>query len=431
MEVILGLIRSRRRFTSFSLRPSRRRSVRPCLDALESRELLSTTKVPKLHALAQPAPIAPYVHPVPFGFPFYQYGFPFPKARGPIIPQLPATPTVSATTIPANGDVNPYGVAIVPTNGYFFNGLLRPGDVLVSNFNNNTNVQGTGTTIVKVNPNGHTSLFYTSPVPGVGLPLAVLSDGFVVVGNAPTPDATLAHMGKGEIQFIDRFGHSVLTLTDPNLINGPWGSAVNDHGVLDQLFVSNALTGAITRIDVRVMPGLDQVQLMGMTQIASGYTVTPSAAAVVLAPAGLAYDPSTDSLYVASTGDNAIYSVSHASRTFTDSGRGSLVIADPAHLNGPIGLALTTNGHILTTNGDAFSATPPATLPTSALVEYTTASQFVALRSLDPNAGAAFGVALRNDFGRVTLVTVNDSLNNLNLWTIPSPRPRHGLGWWL
>ena len=37
-----------------------------------------------------------------------------------------------ASTIPANGDVNPYGVAIVPRS----QGQLTAGDVLVSNFNN-------------------------------------------------------------------------------------------------------------------------------------------------------------------------------------------------------------------------------------------------------------------------------------------------------
>ena len=56
--------------------------------------------------------------------------------------------------------MNPYGVAIVSTNGFFFNGLLRPGDVLVANFNNNTNTQGTGTTVVgrvPVNVQGSTA----------------------------------------------------------------------------------------------------------------------------------------------------------------------------------------------------------------------------------------------------------------------------------
>ena len=57
---------------------------------------------------------------------------------------------VIASTVPANGDVNPYGVAVVPHS----TGRLYRGDVLVSNFNNSANVQGTGTTIVQVSPHG-------------------------------------------------------------------------------------------------------------------------------------------------------------------------------------------------------------------------------------------------------------------------------------
>ncbi|MGA2226803.1 MAG: hypothetical protein ABSH41_20390 [Syntrophobacteraceae bacterium] len=64
-----------------------------------------------------------------------------------IIPNLPATPTHSITTVPPNGDVNPYGVAFVPW-GFPSGGPLQPGDILVSNFNNFNNLQGTGTTIV-------------------------------------------------------------------------------------------------------------------------------------------------------------------------------------------------------------------------------------------------------------------------------------------
>jgi hypothetical protein len=57
--------------------------------------------------------------------------------------------TPVASTVPAsNGDVNPYGVAVVPRS----TGDLVQGDVLVSNFNNSANQQGTGTTIVQVSP---------------------------------------------------------------------------------------------------------------------------------------------------------------------------------------------------------------------------------------------------------------------------------------
>src|ERR1700722_20316407 len=74
-----------------------------------------------------------------------------------IFPLLP--PSVS--TVPSNGDVNPYGVVFAPKNLPAGPGL-QAGDILVSNFNNSLNLQGTGTTIMRVDSSGATSTFYTS-----------------------------------------------------------------------------------------------------------------------------------------------------------------------------------------------------------------------------------------------------------------------------
>ncbi|HLK57305.1 MAG TPA: hypothetical protein VKU00_12105, partial [Chthonomonadaceae bacterium] len=131
------------------------------------------------------------------------------RADGPILPNLPATPTVSVSTVPMNGDVNPYGVAVVP-KGFPTDGLLRPGEILVSNFNNSSNAQGTGTTIVKIGSSGSPSVFFQG-APGLGLTtaLGVLSGGFVLVGNVPTTDGTSATVQQGSLLVIDRFGNVV------------------------------------------------------------------------------------------------------------------------------------------------------------------------------------------------------------------------------
>ena len=106
--------------------------------------------------------------------------------------------TPGPSTVPANGDVNPYGVAVVQRTS----GKLVRGHVLVSNFNNGQNLQGTGTTIVDIAPNGTLTVFATisaaslpGPCPGgVGLTtaLSVLSNGWVIVGSLPTSDGTSA-----------------------------------------------------------------------------------------------------------------------------------------------------------------------------------------------------------------------------------------------
>jgi len=63
--------------------------------------------------------------------------------------------SVVASTVPANGDINPYGIARVPKS----QGSLIQGNILISNFNSSANLQGTGTTIVQIAPDGTNTLF--------------------------------------------------------------------------------------------------------------------------------------------------------------------------------------------------------------------------------------------------------------------------------
>src|SRR5262250_1935781 len=122
------------------------------------------------------------------------------------------------STVPANGDVNPYGVAVVPTSI----GSLVKGDVLVSNFNNAQNLQGTGTTIVQISPGGQQTLFaqidaakLPGPCPGgVGLTtaLGILPGGWVVVGSLPTTDGTGATAQAGCLLVVNSKGQVAETI---------------------------------------------------------------------------------------------------------------------------------------------------------------------------------------------------------------------------
>src|SRR5579864_3098920 len=107
------------------------------------------------------------------------------------------------------GDQNPYGVAFVPPG--FPGGAAHPGDILVSNFNNAANFQGTGTTIVRITPHGEQSVFFQGPA-GLGLTtaLGVLRSGFVVVGNLPTDSSGAAL--QGSLIILDSNGKVVTTL---------------------------------------------------------------------------------------------------------------------------------------------------------------------------------------------------------------------------
>src|ERR1700726_1903851 len=125
------------------------------------------------------------------------------RADDAFIPRL-----VNSSTIPSNGDLNPYGVAFVPEH-FPGGGTIAAGDVLVSNFNNSANVQGTGTTIVQLRPRGPLAppgtavVFFTSSLPGLSTALGVLRGGFVIVGNVPTTHNGTT-LGQGALQGIDR-----------------------------------------------------------------------------------------------------------------------------------------------------------------------------------------------------------------------------------
>jgi uncharacterized protein (TIGR03118 family) len=337
------------------------------------------------------------------------------SAKAPIVPNLPNGALQTLTTVPANGDLNPYGVAVVP-QGFPSGGSLNPGDILVSNFNNSANQQGTGSTIVDVSPNGGESTFFQdTTASGLTTALGVLKSGFVIVGNVPATydsNGNLVSIGQGSLRILDSKGHVVTTLTDSQLLDGPWDLTVNDQGSTAQVFVSNVLNGVVTRIDLSIPKGGDPI-VESMTRIASGYLTRTDPAALVIGPTGLAYNAKSGTLYVASTGDNEIFAVSHAGSRTSDGGMGSVAYQDNAHLRGPLGLALAPNGDLITANGDAVNPDPNQT---SELVEFTPGGQFVGQFSLDAAAGGAFGLAVTNVGGVSRLAAVDDNTNTLDVW---------------
>jgi hypothetical protein len=336
------------------------------------------------------------------------------KFSGPIVPRLHPQPDASWSTVPSNGDVNPYGVAIVPSN-FPGGGRLHPGDVLVSNFNDSANVQGTGTTIVDISPSGSQSVFFQDPnVSGLTTTLGVFQRGFVIVGNTPATldnNGNLVPTGIGSLVILDRSGNKVATLSDSKLLNGPWGLTINDQGSHAQVFVSDVFTGTVTRVDLKIPRTGNKIVVQDMIQVASGYAHQFDPAVFSVGPTGLAYDPAKGVLYVASTDDNSIFAVRNAGRTRVDRGKGQLVYQDPAHLRGPLGLALAANGDLLTTNGDAINADP--TQP-SEIIEFSPAGTFVGQLSLDQGQGAAFGLAMMVTKNKLTLATINDVTNSLD-----------------
>jgi uncharacterized protein (TIGR03118 family) len=352
--------------------------------------------------------------------------------RAPIVPNLPQGAFQTISTIPSNGDLNPYGVAFVPPD-FPSGGKINPGDILVSNFNNAaTNQNGTGTTIVDIAPDGTQTLFYQGPTTtdqiGLDTALGVLKSGFVIVGNLPAtynPDGSIASVGPGFLRILDRNGTVVGTISDPTLLDGPWDLTINDQGDTAQVFVSNVLSGTVTRIDLTIPAGGNPT-VTSETQIASGYSHEIVQPVLALGPTGLAFDAKRDILYVASTLDNEIFAIRDAKDRTSDAGMGRLVYSDPTHLHGPLGLVLAPNGDLIAANGDGVNPDPNQP---SELVEFTPHGHFVGQFSIDSSPDGPFGLAVTDAGGILRLAAVDDDMNTLDVWTFATPHaPQFSMG---
>ena len=327
-----------------------------------------------------------------------------------------------ASTVPSNGDLNPYGVAVVPASV----GKLVKGHILVSNFNNSSNQQGTGTTIVDIAPNGNMSLFAwidASKLPGqcpggVGLTtaLVVLRAGWVIVGSLPTSDGTAATAQAGCLIVLDRSGKVVETIFD-NLINGPWDMTALDMDTTADLFVSNVLNdtvagngtlvdeGTVARINLGLLKN-SMPSVVSMTTIGSGFPERSDPAALVIGPTGLGLSPG-GTLYVADSLENRIAAIPDAANRTSTAGIGMTVTKGPS-LNDPLGLTVNPNtGRILTVNGN-----------NGLLVVIGETGAQVGRGLLDnsgtpPGSGALFGLATAPE----GLYFVDDATNTLNLLT--------------
>jgi hypothetical protein len=325
---------------------------------------------------------------------------------------------LQVSTIPGNGDVNPYGLAFVPY-GFPSYGAVNTGQILVSNFNNTT-TQGLGTTIISIDPtSGNTALFYqgNSPI-GFTNALTIARAGLVFGGSLPTSGGNPL---PGPLLVLDRNGNLLTQLGSSDLVDGPWGMALNDRGTTAQLFISNIFDGSgnfdgtITRLDVALSPSA--ITVLKATTIASGYTSHADAAGVVVGPAGLAYDSYRDILYVAAEGDDAIYALKGAGHATSSLGTGQLIYGNQSVLHGPLGLIFAPNGNLLTANADP--ATFPPNADTSEIIELTRTGSLVREFSIDPNAGSAFAIAIANKGPINQFAYVDDFVSNCTIWNLP------------
>lgn len=312
------------------------------------------------------------------------------------------TITTLGSTVPSNGDVNPYGVAQVPVSI----GNLVQGHILISNFNNSANQQGTGTTIMDVDPDTMSITQFAEinagSLPGacpggVGLTtsLVVLRTGWVVVGSLPTTDGTSATAQAGCLLVLNNMGQVVKTFSGAP-INGPWDMTALDAGSLVELFFTNVLNGTVAANGkvvhranvVRFLLSVSSTQmptLLLSTVVGSGFPARTDPNALVIGPTGLALDAFGQTLYVNDSLSNRIAAIRNPALRLSTAGRGRTVSIGGS-LNDPLGLTLAPNGDVIAANGNDGN-----------LVEVTPSGKQVAKKLVDstgspPGAGTLFGL---------------------------------------
>ncbi|MFZ2056153.1 MAG: hypothetical protein WAV54_01920 [Acidimicrobiales bacterium] len=322
-----------------------------------------------------------------------------------------------ASTVPSNGDVNPYGVAVVPRTV----GNLTAGDVLTSNFNNSRNLQGTGTTIMEVSPSGKAAVFanlagQTKNHLGLTTALSVFRDGYVVVGSLPTTDGTAKTATAGALYVLDSRGRLVETISGTD-IDGPWDMTSYDGGGFGVLFVTNVLNGTVAAGGSVVHKGNVVRLVLDLTKspptvlqrvvIASGFGEKTDPTALVIGPTGLALGQN-GTVYVADTLANRIAAIGNGLFRSTSAGIGTTV-SSGGFLSGPLGLIAAPNGDLLNANGGNGEIVE-STL-TGGQPEWPTVDN----SGSPPGAGALFGLAIKPSGKGVYFV--DDATNTLDILT--------------
>jgi hypothetical protein len=280
--------------------------------------------------------------------------------------------TTLTSTVPENGDQNPYAIVVAPVSV----GKIQQNDVLIDNFNNLSNLQGLGTTIVNYNPTTRkTTLFASVPrnLPqcpgGVGLTTAMtmLRSGWVIVGSTPSNDGTTATKGDGCLLVFDANGKLAATWNGPD-INDPWGNmATVDNGTTATLFVSMSGFGVpgpkvldpatgftvavpkatVLRLQLSIPAGQPPV-IVNRTVVADGFGQRAMKDVFLIGPTGLALLPN-GTLYVSDAVENRIVAIPDALTRTSSAGTGREVTKGGL-LRRPLAMALAPNGHLLVCN---------------------------------------------------------------------------------
>lgn len=321
-----------------------------------------------------------------------------------ILATLSVKTTISSTVDPANGDQNPYGLAIAPA-GTTAGGIEQAGDLIDCNFNNAANVQGQGSTLEDI-----------KPVPGskpVRLSQNAAYLGCSAIAMGGTGNAWVAAYTANDNPIVTPAGALSSNLTNAAL-KGPWGQAFSGTAGATfkaAFYESNAADGSIVRIDITPNGFVYDT-------IVTGLSTNKGAPGSILAPAGLTYNAANDTLYIVDSNVNKIIALANvtqipsggiqavdstAATTFMGpSAASASVLYSGSPLNAPISAALLFNGALVVGNTG-----------NNLMVEISPTGQMLAMVSVDSGAaGAIFGIAAQGSSAASTQVFFNNDNSN-------------------
>lgn len=336
-------------------------------------------------------------------------------------------PTVGTTVDPMNGDQNPYGLTIAPATA----GLITKGDLIVCNFNDGpTNTQGKGTTIIGLHPAAGSK------------PYRIAQSADLLGCNALTmlPDDSISAAGWGSnLNPLVSAAGAVGTPFSSDTFAGPWGEAYVAATATQPaaLYVSNAPGGTTSAGGTIDRISLDVDAQTSLTEIVTGIC-SGGAPGAIFGPAGLTYDPASDTLYVVVTSSASVIAIAGVWSipkdgvvvngqctatatiptpvpTFSGPSMASArVIAHGAPFNTPLSAALLKNGDLVVGNADIGASGPSST--TNLLIEVSPVlpGGFVGLPlQIDTGTpGALFGIAATVDASGNQIIYFNDDNNN-------------------
>ena len=317
-----------------------------------------------------------------------------------------ADSTIGSTVAP-NGDNNPYSLSVVPAN--YTGGPLSPGDVLVGDVNDVSGVQGQGKSILAFHNNTST-LFSTAATAPIATVFNANGSALWVAAYGPADDGT-----KGSISVLHGT-NATATPTAGQPFNGgvipdsagPWGVEFNHTGSAPAFFWSNA-DGSIVRDSKLGMPFASSSTVKNVQTVIAQLSFNPARSfskGTVVAPQGMAYDPTNDTLYVADSQSDQVVALKGANTATGPIIPTVLLKGGPVHT--PQGLAIDPGtGHLLVVNGAVDNR----------LIEINTHGKVIATRNLDPTGapGALFGLTTTQDADGNTLIYyVNDNTNTLH-----------------